>query len=163
MKRILLCGILFLAVLLVGCGGKNTDFLAPFGTSYVAEVTGTLCGIDFSATVERGEATEGVCVPTTVTFYAPSALSGTTLTRAADGSVTVKSGGLAVGDMGGIGASLFDLFPISGAISHTEVTSEGHTRLTVGNATVELLADGTPYSVKTADVSAVVVNWKGEK
>ena len=163
MKRILLCGILFLAVLLLGCGGESTDFLAPFGTSYVAEVTGTLCGLDFSATVERRAQGEDAYAPTTVTFYAPSELSGTTLTRAADGRVTVKSGGLAVGDMGGIGASLFDLFPTSGAISHTEVTSEGRTRLTVGNATVELLADGTPYSVKTADVSAVVVNWNGGK
>ncbi len=163
MRRVWLCLGLLFAVALGGCNGKSTDFLEPFRTAYVAEVRGTLCGIDFSATVERGEATEGACAPTTVTFYAPSALSGTILARAADGSVTVKSGGLSVGDMGGIGASLFDLFPTSGAISHTEVTSEGHTRLTVGSATVELLADGTPYSVKTADVSAVVVNWKGEK
>ena len=66
-------------------------------------------------------------------------------------------------DMGGIGAALFDLFPTSGAISHTEVTPEGRTRLIVGDTTLELLADGTPYSVKTADVSATVIRWQGVK
>ena len=163
MRRVLLCLLLIIGAVLGGCGGENTDFLEPFRAAYTAEVSGTLCGIDFVATIERGEPGEGIYTPTTVTFYAPSALSGTILVRAADGSVTVKSGGLTVSDMGGIGASLFDLFPTSGAISQLEVTSEGRTRLVVGGATVELLPDGTPYSVKTADVSVTVVNWYGSK
>ena len=106
---------------------------------------------------------EGGVAPATVILYAPSELSGTTLTRAADGSITVKSGGISVSDMGGVGAVLFALFPTSGTVERTEVTSEGRTRLLANGMEMEFLTDGTPYSLKAPDVSVVVVSWKGNK
>ena len=162
MKRAVLCLVLALVAVFGGCGKENSDFLDPFRAAYAAEMAGTLCGIEFSATMERGAPSEDGAALVTITFYAPEELAGTTLTRAADGSITVKSGGLSISDMGGVGAALLELFPTTGTVEQVQVTSEGRTRLLVGGTTLELLSDGTPYSVKTADVNALVLRWQAK-
>ena len=160
MKRMVACFLCLWLTALVGCGVKNEDFFDVFRGAYTAEVEGTLYGIEFSAKIEMGEQAEGGFVPATITFYAPKELSGTTLSRAGDGGITVKSGGLLVSDMGGVGAALFALFPTTGAVESVEVTEEGHTRLLLGTTEIEFLSDGTPYSVKNADLCVTVVNWQ---
>ena len=162
MKRAFLCVALLLVAVFWGCGRKNVDFFDPFRAAYTAEVEGVLYGLPFSATIEMGERGEGGVAPATVILYAPSELSGTTLTRAADGSITVKSGGLSVSDMGGVGAALFSLFPQTGSATHAEVSEEGRTRVLWEGGEIEFLADGTPFSVRTEHVSVTVVSWRGE-
>ncbi len=162
MKRAFLCVALLLVAVFLGCGRKNVDFFDPFRAAYTAEVEGVLYGLPFSATIEMGERGEGGVAPATVILYAPSELSGTTLTRAADGSITVKSGGISVSDMGGVGAVLFALFPTSGSVRKTEVTQEGRTRVALEGAELEFLPDGTPYSVKTGELNVIVVQWQAQ-
>ncbi len=160
MKRILLVFSLLAVLVFSGCAAPSTDFFAAFRGGYVAEVEGTLYGMPFSARIEMGKEGESVCVPATITFYAPEEISGTVIARAADGVITLTVGGASAGDMGGVGAALFSLFPTSGSVRKTETTEEGRTRLILEGAELEFLSDGTPYAVKTADVSAVVVSWQ---
>lgn len=159
MKRILSVFALLALVVFSGCAAPNSDFFDAFRCGYVAEVEGTLYGMSFSAKIEMGEQGENVCAPATITFYAPEEISGTVIARAADGAITLTCGGASTGDMGGVGAALFSLFPTSGSVRKTETTEEGRTRLTLEGAELEFLSDGTPYAVKTEDVAATVVRW----
>ncbi|MBR2463866.1 MAG: hypothetical protein IKM42_03410 [Clostridia bacterium] len=159
MKRFLLVFSLLVALAFSGCAAPSTDFFAAFRGGYVAEVEGTLYGMPFSARIEMGKTEEVPCVPATITFYAPEEISGTVIARAADGAITLTSGGVSTGDMGGVGAALFSLFPTSGSVRKTETTDEGRTRLTLEGVELEFLSDGTPYAVKTEDVTATVVRW----
>ena len=163
MKRIFCLVLIFALVACAGCSVKKADFFDVFRGTYTAEVEGTLYDVAFSAKIEMGAQGEGGCAPATITFYAPDALSGTVITRAQDGRVTVESGGLLASDMGGVGAALFSLFPIAGEVTHTEVTDEGRTRLLVEGVEIEFLADGTPYSVKAEDVTVTVIKWNALK
>ena len=161
MKRIV-CFLLLCAMLAFGgCSASRGDFFDVFCGGYTAEVTGTLYGMPFSAKIEMAPQGEEGTPPATVTFYAPSEISGTVLTRAANGTVTLSSEGLTVGDMGGVGAALFSLFPMGGAVRGTTVDkSSGHTLVLCDGVELAFLPDGTPYSVKTADVTATVVKWQ---
>ena len=160
MKRIV-CFLLLCAMLaLGGCGAPRGDFFDVFRGGYTAEVTGTLYGMPFSAKIEMAPRGEEGTPPATVTFYAPSEIGGTVLTRAANGTVTLSSAGLTVGDMGGVGAALFSLFPTGGAVRETTVDESGHTLVLCEGVELAFLPDGTPYSVKTADVTATVVKWQ---
>lgn len=162
MRRGFLCVLLLFTVMLVGCRREGADFFDPFRSAYVAEVEGLLYGVSFSAKIEMGEQGEGVVAPATLTFYAPEELSGTTVTRAADGVVTLASAGVSVADVGGVGAALFSLFPQTGSATHAEVSEEGRTRVLWEGGEIEFLADGTPFSVRTEHVSVTIVSWCGE-
>lgn len=159
MKRFLLVFSLLVALAFSGCAAPSTDFFAAFRGGYVAQVEGTLYGMPFSARIEMGKTDEGACAPATITFYAPEEISGTVIARAADGAITLTSGGVSTGDMGGVGAALFSFFPTSGSVRKTETTNQGHTRLILEGAELEFLSDGTPYFIKTDDVAATVVRW----
>lgn len=159
MKRFLLVFSLLTVLVFSGCATPSTDFFDVFRGGYVAEVEGTLYGMPFSAKIEMGEQGENVCAPAIITFYAPEEISGTVIARAADGAITLTSGGASTGDMGGVGAALFSLFPTSGSVRKTETTEEGRTRLTLEGIELEFLSDGTPYAVKTEEVVATVVRW----
>lgn len=159
MKRILSVFALLALVVFSGCATPNSDFFDAFREGYVAEVEGTLYGMPFSAKIEMGQQGQDVCAPATITFYAPAEISGTVIARAANGAITLTSGGASTGDMGGVGAALFSLFPTDGSVYETKTTEEGRTRLICEGFELEFLSDGTPYSVKTGDVSATVVRW----
>ena len=160
MKRMVMGLICLCLVVFFGCGVKNEDFFEVFRSPYAAEVEGVLYGIEFSAKIEMGESVEGGCAPATITFYAPKELAGTTLSRAADGGILVKSGGLLASDMGGVGAALFSLLEFSGGVQSVEMNEEGHTCLLLGATEIELLGDGTPYLVKNEDVRITVLHWQ---
>lgn len=160
MKRVLCVFVLPLLLVLAGCSTPKSDFFDMFRGGYEAEIAGTLYGIDISAKIEMGKVQEGACAPATITFYAPEEISGTVITRADDGTITLFCGDVVAGDMGGVGAALLTLFPTSGSISKTEVTDEGHTRVALEGIELEFLPDGTPYSVKTGDLHVTVVQWQ---
>ncbi|MBQ9802500.1 MAG: hypothetical protein IJW51_05470 [Clostridia bacterium] len=160
MRRILTFLCLLACLCLGACGVREADFFEVFRAGYVAELTGTAYGQEFSARLEMGAATDTGVPPATLTFYAPSTLAGTVLSRAADGSVTLSYGDVSTALPSGAGETLFSLFPTAGAIELAEVCENGHTRVVSGKVEWELLADGTPYAVKTADVTATVVKWQ---
>ena len=160
LKRVLCALVLALLLVVAGCSTPKSDFFDLFRGGYVAEVAGTLYGIDISAKIEMGAVGEAVCAPATITFYAPEEILGTVITRTEDGTITLFCGDVAAGDMGGVGAALFALFPTSGSVSKTEVTEQGRTRVALEGAELEFLSDGTPYSVKTGDLSLTVVQWQ---
>lgn len=154
---VLLCGLLVLAV--GGCAPR-ADVFAPFQAGYLAEVTGELYGMPFSATVQVARETGEGEPAATVTFYAPEVLSGTRVEKSGTGEITVHAGGLSLPDAGGIGAALFSLFPTGGEITETALTDEGYTRVCGKGFTLTLLSDGTPIEIKTDAVSAKVVRWE---
>lgn len=161
MKRRAFCLVLLFSLLLCSCAAPRGDFFEIFKGSYTARLDGRIHELDFSADlrVEKGE--DGGVSPATVTFYAPNELAGTVIARAADGTVTIKVGDLAIADTGGVGAALFSLFPTSAAITDTGVSDEGHTVVSFEGGELTFLPDGTPYKIKTPDVSATVVEFKG--
>ena len=160
MKRMIFSLFLLALVLFPSCAAPRGNFFDVFGGGYTAEVEGTLYGMDFSATlkIEKGSG-DGV-PPATVTFYAPAELSGTVIARAGDGTVTLTAGGLTVADMGGVGAALFSLLPTDPTIIESTVTEEGHTLVRFEGGELTLLSDGTPFAIKTPDVTATVVEFK---
>lgn len=160
MKKTAFSLVLLISLLLCSCAAPRDDFFEIFKGGFEAQLEGRIYELDFNATlrVEKGE--DGGVSPATVTFYAPKELAGTTITRAADGTVTLGVGGLAVTDTGGVGAALFSLFPTDSPITNTSVTDEGHTVVTFDGGELTLLPDGTPYKIKTPDVSATVVEFK---
>ncbi len=160
MKRSVCLLLLLILLACAGCSAPRGDFFDVFRAGYTAEVEGTLYGMPFSAKIEMAPRGEEGTPPATVTFYAPSEIRGTVLTRAANGAVTLSSEGLAVGDMGGVGAVLFSLFPTNGAVRGSTVDDSGHTLLLCEGVELAFLPDGTPYSVKTEDVTATVVKWQ---
>lgn len=160
MKRMFFSLFLLTLVLLCSCAAPRGDFFDVFCGSYTAELEGTLYGFDFCATLAM-ERCEGDGVPpATVTFYAPEEISGTVITRAGDGTVTLTAGELTVSDMGGVGTALFSLFPTDAAVTESAVTAQGHTLVRFEGGELTFLADGTPYTVKTPDVTATVVEFK---
>lgn len=160
MRRILVFLFLLACLCLGACEMRQPDFFEVFRAGYVAELTGTAYGQEFSARLEMGGTTDTGVPSATLTFYAPSTLAGTVLSRAADGNVSLSCGDVTVALPCGTGEAFFSLFPTAGAIEEAEVCENGHTRVVCGGAEWELLADGTPYTVKTADVTATVVKWQ---
>ncbi|MBQ3063478.1 MAG: hypothetical protein IJC99_01570 [Clostridia bacterium] len=157
-KLHMLLPLFLLSLLLFGCGQKP-DTLAPFRGAYFAELSGTLYGMEFAAAVEMTAASGGGTRAATVTFYAPAALAGTTVARNQAGEINITAGDVTLPDVGGVGAALFSLFPVSAEITETELTEEGHTRVCGEGFVLILLPDGTPYEIKTDAVSARVVRF----
>ncbi len=162
MKRIMLSLLLMVALAFFGCATPRGDFFDAFRAGYTAEIEGTLYGMSFSAKIEMAAMGEEGVPPATVTFYAPQEIAGTVLARAADGTVTLSSEGITAGDMGGVGAVLLSLFPTAGAVTETTVNDAGHTLVLCEGAELTFLPDGTPYSIKNADVIATVVKWQAQ-
>ena len=162
LKRALCVLVLALLAVFAGCSTPKSDFFDAFRAGYVAEVAGTLYGIEFSAKIEMGAVGEGAGAPATITVYAPEEILGTVITRTADGAITLRCGDVVAGDMGGVGAALLGLFPTSGKVSKTEVSDEGRTRVVLEGMEIEFLSDGTPYAVKTGELNVIVVQWQAQ-
>lgn len=158
MKRGAFFAVLLAVTVILGCTPRERDFFDVFRAGYTAEVEGTLLGVAFSAGISA-EA-EGAITPVTVTFYAPETLSGTVLSRASDGAVTLYCNGISTGDLGGFGAALFSLFPTSGEVQRTMLGEEQHTVIVGDGFELEFLSDGTPYRAKNADASVTVISWQ---
>ena len=147
---IFLC-FLVLCLSVCGCGRRGTAWYRVFAAPFEAELCGEMNGLSFEARFCRGEEA------TTVTFYAPATLAGTTLTRAADGRVTMTAGGVTT-EVTGFD-DLFLLFPTADTTKKAAVTDEGHTRVEGDGFFAEFLPDGTPYRVGCGGVTATVVRF----
>lgn len=112
---------------------------------------GKMNGISFEAHFCRGE--NG----TTVTFYAPATLANTTLTRDADGQVTVTAGDVTAKATGF--EDLFLLFPLRDESRRATVTREGHTLIEGDGFMAEFLPSGAPYRLRRGEVTATVVRF----
>lgn len=167
MKTKIAIVVAFLTLLgtVLGACTPHTDYFEPFRGAFEAEVEGELNGEAFAARLlAQAAPTNGGYREVTVTFYAPEALKGTEARRAADGCVTLSSGGVEVKDARAEGLhALFDLFPVSGEVSGVELTAEEHTKVTGKGFALTFLADGTPLAVEASDVRAKVVRFEKRK
>ena len=152
---------LLLALAAVGCR-RQQDLFAPFRQGYVAELSGELYGVPFAAELATQAISGEGCAAATLTFYAPAVLADTVVTRAADGSITVRCGELTLTEVASFGAPLFALFPITGSATAVTLTEEGNTLVTGEGFTLTLLPDGTPIAVTNEQATARVVRWEAK-
>ena len=144
--------LLFCVLLLMGtcaCAPSQEDFFAPFQGEFSARLVGEWQAIAFEAELAASAPVEGTRVMT-LTFYAPSSLCGTVLTRDNTGALTLAAGELSLpltsAAAAGYGA-LFDLFPTTGTVQ--SITREGeNTRLTGEGFSLLFSPDGTPLSAE---------------
>lgn len=156
----LIWGLLLLGLLCTGCTPTpHTDYLAPLQGDFCADVAGEMNGVTFSALAEQKTAADGGRA-LTVTFYAPESLADTVIKRACDGEVSVSVGEVTVAGVPDGIKPLFDLFTPIGAVTDTEVTEQGHTKVTGEGFSVTLLPDGTPYLLENGSAKATVVNFR---
>lgn len=144
--------VIFCALVLaqLGCGGAESDPFAVFRGGFCADVTGELNGIAFSAMVEA-EPSEGGEQAVTVTFYAPSGLSGTVLRRDNTGAVSLSAGKVRLESLESTDFSaFFGLFPTSGEVTAVSLDEQGRTQVIFAGGSLLLLPDGTPCTVSTA-------------
>lgn len=161
--------VIVLALCLLGAAfaacTPHTDYFEPFRDAFEAEVEGTLNGEAFAARLlAQAAPTDGGSREVTVIFYAPEALKGTEAQRAADGGITLSSGGVVIEDARADGLlALFDLFPTSGEVSEAALTDAGHTKVTGTGFALTFLSDGTPLAVETPSLTASVVRFEKRK
>lgn len=155
MKRYITVFSLLMCVLLCACAPKGKNYLAPFHGAFETNIEGEYRGVPFSARLVCGEASEGGRAAT-LTFYAPSSLSGTVLTRDSAGALTLCVGEVKVAAPDGY-AALLDLFSLSRVGS---VTREGAQMIVSGDGYSLLFAeDGTPLAVTNGEVTARVLSF----
>ena len=151
------CALLLLS-LLGGCAPQRGDYLAPFSGEFAAQIVGEWNGLDFEAALTATAPDESGTRMMTLTFYAPSTLSGTVLSKDAQGVLTLAREGVCLPLCGtaaaGYGA-LFSLFPTEGEVQN--VTQEnGNTRLNGAGFSLLFAPDGTPLAAEN-DTARVTV------
>ncbi len=151
-----LCAALLL--ILGGCAPKKGDYFAPFRGGFAARLIGEWQSVGFEAQLAASAPDESGARVMTLTFYAPSTLSGTVLTRDAAGVLSLAVDGLSLPlsptAAAGYGA-LFDLFPTTGEI-HTVTQENGNTRLDGAGFSLLFASDGTPLAAENAVARAQV-------
>jgi hypothetical protein len=158
---LLLC-VPLLAALFLSCAPENGDFFAPFRGQFEAELAGEWQSMAFEAHLAAAQSDARGARMMTLTFYAPSSLSGTVLTRDATGALSLSVEGLSLpltdAAAAGYGA-LFDLFPVSGEVK--EIRKEnGNIRLDGMGFTLFFAADGTPVAAENASARVQVTAWE---
>lgn len=151
---------LSLLLSLPACARQEKDFFSPFKDSFEAELSGTLHGMEFAALLSlEAQGVGDAARKGTITFYAPSTLSGTVLTRAADGTLSLSAGDLSLtASIAGL-SSLFDLFPTDAPLSDVR-TQNGFTVITGEDFTLSLAEDGTPLAITTPTVTVNIVRFE---
>ena len=163
MKKIAGAAVVIFALLLglAGCEKAEADPLAVFRGGFSADVVGELNGTAFSAVVKADAVTETGVLPLTVTFYAPSGLSGTVLSRDTEGRVCLSAGDLTLQSLKNADFSaFFSLFPTVGEVTEVELDQSGLTRVIFGGGSLLLLPDGTPHTVECAAGWLRVLSWE---
>ncbi len=156
-KSFLLC-LAVLCLLLAGCA-TDTDPFAVLRGSYAAEVEGMLCDVPFCALVEADRAAGGLA-PVTVTFYAPSSLSGTKVKRGADGVIYLSYGDVEVIENGAAFQELFLIFEPLSSVSEIALNEAGRSVVTGEEGRMEFLPDGVPYGAERGDVSIRFIRFE---
>lgn len=148
------CALLLLS-LLGGCAPQRGDYLAPFSGEFEAQIAGEWNGLDFEAALTATAPDESGTRMMTLTFYAPSTLSGTVLSKDAQGVLTLSREDicLPLGDTAATGyGTLFALFSTEGEVQ--SVTQEnGNTRLNGAGFSLLFDKDGTPLAAACAGAS----------
>lgn len=168
------CALCALVLLVISCltalcaCGKKQDLTDVFCAGFSAEIEGELPGLSFSGELCAAPAEyreDGTPRPFcgTFTFYAPESLSGTVLSRTADGTFTLTEGSLTVpvsakSDF----AAIFALFPTKITVQKTGVNGEGQTEVRGDGISLTFLADGTPYLSDTGEASARIVRFQAK-
>ncbi len=156
MKKFALLLALALTLLpLAGCADTG-DWFAPFRGSFCAEIDGDWQGMAIRArvTVTERDAGRGA----TVTFYAPSSLAGTVLSRDASGALTLSVGELCRPAPAAFG-TLFALFPTEGEVH--EVSLEGDVTTVTGEGfSFSLDEGGVPLTLSASDATVRVVSFE---
>ena len=156
-KAFLLC-LSVLCLLLAGCTADADPFAALRG-SYVAEVEGTLGDLSFGALIEAHGVGEEI-LPLTVTFYAPSSLSGTRIKKGADGVIYLVYDDVEVRASGVAFRGLLEVFEPLSSVSEIALNDAGHSVVTGEEGRMEFLSDGVPYGAERGDVSIRFIRFE---
>ena len=155
MKRYVPLVFLLFCALLCACAPKWQTYLAPFDAAFETNIEGEYRGVTFAAKLTCEAACDGVR-PATLTFYAPSSLCGTVLSRDNAGALALSVGDVTLTAPTNY-AALLDVFsvPRAGTIARegtrTRVSGEGYSLL--------FAEDGTPLSVTNGDVNVRVLSF----
>lgn len=163
MKKIgvlLLCAALLLV--LWGCAPQRGDYFAPFQGAFSADLAGEWNGLSFEAELVADAPDAQGARMMTLTFYAPSTLSGTVLKRDGAGALTLSADGLTLPlsptAAQGYG-ELLALFPTAGEVQ--SITQEnGNTRLNGASFSLLFAPDGTPLAAENATARVQIKVWK---
>ena len=151
--------LLLCCALLASCAPPQGDYFAPFVGEFEAELVGELYAMPFSALLTVGLGDGTGARPATLTFYAPEALRGTTVSRTASGTLTVTVGGVSVVPAAAEGfQALLSLLPDAGQISEVTLV-DGRTRVAGVGFVLFFGADGTPVRAENACAWAEVVRF----
>lgn len=158
---LLLC-VTALLLFFAGCAVKNGDYFAPFRGEFEATLRGEWQSVGFEARLVADAPDESGARVMTLTFYAPSSLSGTVLTRDKTGALTLSQGDLSLPlsepAAQGYGA-LLSLFPLTGEVG--EITKENdNIRLNGSDFSLLFASDGTPLAAENATARVEVVAWE---
>jgi hypothetical protein len=159
-------GILLLCVLVLigscGCAPTQADFFAPFRGAFVARIAGEWHAVAFEGELSASAPAEDGTREMTLTFYAPSLLCGTVLTKDTQGvlTLTVDDVSLPLSPTAAEGyGALFALFPTTGEI-HTITRENGNTRLVGVGFSLLFAADGTPLAAENAAARVEITAWE---
>ena len=152
-----------LLLALGGCTPENGDYFAPLQGDFSARIKGEWQALAFEAELSASAPDGQGERVMTLTFYAPSSLSGTVLKKEASGALTLTSEDitlpLTAQAARGYGA-LFALFPTTGTVR--DVTREGeNTRLTGEGFSLLFAPDGTPLAAENDTASVRIERFEG--
>ena len=158
---LLLCAALLL-LFLGGCAVQKGDYFAPFRGQFEATLRGEWQSVGFEARFAADAPDESGARVMTLTFYAPSSLSGTVLAQDKTGVLTLTQGevSLPLADTAAQGYGvLFSLFPLAGEVS--EITKEnGNIRLDGSGFSLLFAPDGTPLAAENATARVEILAWE---
>ena len=156
----LLCLALLLA--LAGCAPAQTDFFAPFQGAFSARIVGEWQALAVEAELSASAPAEDGTRVMTLTFYAPSTLGGTVLSKDETGQITLRAGELSLplsGDAAEGYGALFALFPTAGEV-HALTQEGGNTRLAGEEFSLLFSPDGTPIAAETATARVQILHFE---
>ena len=163
MGALLLCA----AMLLLGfaaCAPQKGDYFAPFRGQFEAELAGEWQSMAFEAHLAASAPDARGARVMTLTFYAPSSLSGTVLTKDAAGVLTLSADGVSLSLSGAAAAgygALLTLFPTAGEIQ--SITEEnGNIRLDGSGFSLLFAADGTPLAAENGTARVEIREFRND-
>lgn len=156
MKRYILLFLALLALSFCACASKTQTHLALLEGAFETSIEGEYRGVAFSAFLSCEAAKDGGSRTATLTFYAPTSLSGTVLSRDRDGALSLCVNGITLEAPQGY-AALLDVFDVSRV--ETVAREGANTRVSGEGYSLLFAEDGTPLSVTNGDVTARVLSF----
>jgi len=150
-----------------GCAPQNEDFFAPLRQKGEAGFKGSFNGVPIEGKMEftaisSEDAESGAPRAVTITLYAPASLAGTTLSRGADGTVTLSSGDIAVtGDSANAFLPLLSALPVAGHVTDVQKT-EGNTCVMGDGFSLTFAPDGSLVAITNGPLALAVSDFVTE-